>query len=466
MQVEAQPPRNPLSVDPTLANRILTLSWPVVLAMISQTLINQVDHVLIGRLPAPDSIDGQAALGPALNLFWAIGGFFAAISVGTQALTARRIGEQNHERAGQVMFNSLVVAATVSAVASVASWFAAPYMFRIINNDPAVLRVGVPYLQWRMLGVFSMVTTISYKSWFDGLGKTRVHMGAAITMNVINFFLNVAMIFGKWGFPAWGVEGSAIASMISSYVGLALMIVWSLRRRYYRTYKHYRLANLSRAEQWEIAKLSLPSGIATAFVMSGFGLFYKIVSVLDAARGGAPVYLAATQNNVNILMLFFTACMAYGTATATLVGQSMGAKQIDLAERYGWEAIKVGIYFTLVLGAFVFLRPDLVLHVFCKDAAVIEVAQPILRICGALLPFVLSAIVFTQALFGAGNTKFVMWVEFMLHFFCLVPLAYLCGVKMGWGVLGVWCGAFAYILLLCSIMGWKFAEGAWKEIRI
>ena len=67
----------------------------------------------------------------------------------------------------------------------------------------------MPYLQWRMLGVFSMVTTISYKSWFDGLGQTRVHMGAAITMNVINFFLNIALIFGKWGFPAWGVTGSA-----------------------------------------------------------------------------------------------------------------------------------------------------------------------------------------------------------------------------------------------------------------
>ena len=105
------------------------------------------------------------------------------------------------------------------------------------------------------------------------------------------------------------------------------------------------------------------------------------------------------------------------------------------------------------------------LHVFTKDAAVIEVARPILRICGALLPFVLSAIVLTQALFGAGNTTFVMFVEFGLHFFCLVPLAYVCGVRAGWGVLGVWCGAFAYILLLCSIMGWKFAEGRWKEIR-
>jgi putative MATE family efflux protein len=455
-----------LRVDPTLGKRIVSLAAPVVLAMMSQTLINQVDHVLIGRLPADQSIPGQAALGPSLILFWAIGGMLSAISVGTQALTARRIGEQDHERAGQVMFNSLVVAFVTSAIASVIGWFGAPYLFKALIKDPEVVRLGVPYLQWRMAGVLSMVTTISYKSWFDGLGKTRVHMGAAIIMNILNFFLNIGLIFGKWGFPEWGVTGSAIASMISSYIGLFLMIAWSLRRRYYRTYKHYRVANLSWRQQLEIIKLSAPSGIATCFVMSGFGLFFKIVGMLDIQAGQGPIFTAATQNNISILMLFFTACMAYGTATATLVGQSMGAKQTELAERYGWEAVKLGVYFTIVLGAFIFVRPDVILHVFSKDAAVIAVARPILRICGALLPFVLSAIVLTQALFGAGNTKFVMWVEFGLHFFCLVPLAYVCGVRMGLGVLGVWCGAFAYIILLCSIMGWKFAEGAWKEIRI
>src|SRR3954462_12353674 len=101
MKEEAQPlqppPRHWLSIDPTLANRILGLAGPVVVAMVSQTFINQADHVLIGRLPTSQSIPGQAGLGPALILFWAVGGFLSAISVGTQALTARRIGEQDHE---------------------------------------------------------------------------------------------------------------------------------------------------------------------------------------------------------------------------------------------------------------------------------------------------------------------------------------------------------------------------------
>ncbi len=456
-----------LAVDPTLARRILALAWPVVLAMLSQTAINQVDHVLIGRLPASESVPAHAALELALILLWAVGGSLSAISVGTQALTARRFGEGEYARAGQVLSNSLVLAVITSAVASVVGWFVAPVVFRTFNKNPEVLRLGVPYLQWRLLGVFSMVTTVSFKSWFDGLGKTRVHMFAAITMNVINFVLNWGLIFGKWGFPRWGVTGSAIASMVSSYIGLLLMVIWSLLPQYLEKYQHLRLSNLSLKQQWDLIKLSVPSGIATLFVMSGFGLFSKIVSLLDASHpGDGPIYGAATNNIIIILMLFFTGCIAYGSATATLVGQSMARKEHDLAERYAWEAVKIGVYFTLVLGVVIVVAPDLVLRVYSKDAAVIAVARPLLRIAGALLPFVLAALVLTQALFGAGNTRFVMYVEFVLHFLCLVPLAYLGGVVLGWGVLGVWSGAYVYIVLLCGIMAWKFAEGRWREIQI
>ncbi len=454
------------AVDRNLGRRIAALAIPVVVAMVSQTAINIVDHILVGRLPANQSIPGQAAIGLSMILYWAIGGSLSAISVGTQALAARRYGAEQFEAAGQVMSNSLLIASLSSAVLSAASYFVIPYVFPFFHKDPEVIRLGVPYLQWRMLGLFSMVVTISYKSWFDGLGKTHVHMVSAVSMNVINLFLNIALIYGKFGFPAWGVTGSAIASMVSSYIGLALMVAWSFLRSYRFQYRNYRVANLSGKQQLELIKLSAPSGIATLFVMSGFALFYKIVGMLDASAGQGSLFATATWNIIIILMAFFTGSIAYGTATATLVGQSMGAKNYDLAERYGWEAVKLGAYITSVLGVLVILFPDAVLHFFTKDAPVIEVARPILRICGALLPVVLSALVLTQALFGAGNTTFVMIVEFVLHFTCLVPLAYVCGVKLGWGVLGVWTGAFVYILLLCSIMAWKFAEGRWKEIRI
>src|SRR5262249_16809611 len=142
------------------------------------------------------------------------------------------------------------------------------------------------------------------------------------------------------------------------------------------------------------------------FVMLGFMFFYKIFALLDAdARKLDPerlsIYTAAAQQIIMILMIFFTAFIAYGTATATLVGQSMGAKRTDLAEQYGWEAVKIGVYGTTAIGLLVAGFSQQVLHVFTHDPAVIDVAIPVLRVCGLMLPLVLSGLVLTQALFGA-----------------------------------------------------------------
>jgi putative MATE family efflux protein len=454
-----------LAIDRRLGRRIAALSLPVVAAMLSQTAINVVDHVLVGRLPLDEARGGQAALGPSLVMLWLVGGSLSAIAVGTQAMTARREGAGNLHEAGKVLTNSLVVAAVSSSLAALLGWLSVPYVFPLFEKDRLLLDLGVPYLQWRMVGVVAMVMTASYKSFFDGLGRTRVHMYAAIVMNVVNLILGIGLIFGRLGLPRLGVTGAAIASVISAYIGLAMMAAWSLRPKYRVPHQYYRRRNIDRKFIYEIARLSIPSALATMVVMTGFGLFYKIVGKLDIVAG-TPVYTAATQNIITLLQLTFITCIAYGTATATLVGQSMGAGEFELAEQYAYEAVKIGMYFFGLVGLATLVKPHWFLHALTQDETVIAAALAPLRVAALVEPLMVAAMVFTQALFGAGNTRFVMWVEFTLHFSCLVPLAYLLGVTANGGIMGVWIAAAIYIALLAVIMGWKFHEGAWKAIKI
>src|SRR5579884_1285297 len=148
-----------LTIDRRLGRRIASLSLPVVAAMLSQTAINLVDHILVGRLPDPERTAGQAALGISLILFWLVGGFLSALAVGTQAMTARRFGAGQNEEAGQVLTNSLVIAVCSSVVAVTAAWFAVPKILPFFHKDQELLRLGEPYLRWRYIGVVSMVTT-------------------------------------------------------------------------------------------------------------------------------------------------------------------------------------------------------------------------------------------------------------------------------------------------------------------
>jgi Na+-driven multidrug efflux pump len=207
--------------------------------------------------------------------------------------------------------------------------------------------------------------------------------------------------------------------------------------------------------------------------MSGFGLFVTIVSMLDesarladvAVGAGEAINGAATTDVVIVLKLTFTTCLAFGTSTATLVSQSLGERDPDKASRFGWASVRLGLVIFGILGLCegAFFTESL-LHVVTKSDAVAQAALVPMRIMGFCTPLIAVGMILTQALFGAGNSRFVMIVELILHFTCLVPLAWILGIALHGGLVGIWLSAVVYVVLLSAAMVWKFASGDWKTI--
>ncbi|HTU58111.1 MAG TPA: MATE family efflux transporter, partial [Polyangiales bacterium] len=167
---------------------------------------------------------------------------------------------------------------------------------------------------------------------------------------------------------------------------------------------------------------------------------------------------------INVLSLTFFSCMAFGVSTATLVSQSMGASDPDSAERYAWSSVKLAVLAFGILGATEVIWPEFWLRIFNDSPAVIAVGKAPMRMMGASGPFIAGGMILTQALFGAGNPRFVMFVEVSLHFGVLLPVAYVAGILMNGGLLGIWSSAAVYVLLLTAIMTWKFRSNTWKSI--
>jgi putative MATE family efflux protein len=447
--------------------RILVLALPAMLALLTQTAINLVDTYLIGLLPEPERTHGQAMLSDSLTLLWAIGGFLSAISVGTQALVGRREGRHQPLESGAVLANAVVLAAIASTITAVLAIPLIPRVFALMSNNPDYVRIGTAYTKWRFVGLVSMVVTAAYKSFYDGTGRTYVHFWAAVIMNVFNFAMCWTLIFGNFGAPRMGAEGAGLAAAISSWVGMFAMIGFSLRPGDRRKYQPYRRGTLSLTMMKTLARLSVPSGVATTVVMTGFILFIRIVHVFDnrlAAHGGHPVYGAATTIIINVLSLTFFSCLAFGVSTATLVSQSLGARDTEAAERYAWSSVKLAVMAFAILGSTEIAFPEFWLSIFNKSPDVIEVGKSSMRLMGATGPFIAAGMILTQALFGAGNPRFVMMVELALHFGVLLPVAYICGILLGGGLVGVWTAAAVYAVLLTAIMSWKFQSGSWKSI--
>jgi putative MATE family efflux protein len=456
-----------LAFDRSLTRRILQLATPVIFAMATQTLINIVDEIMVNYLDegGPRGQAAGAALGIAVPLLWALGGFVGAVSVGTQALTARRFGERNDEAAGRVLTNSLVVAVLAGGAMAVIAFFLAGPLFGVLHENPLVVQYGTEYTQVRAFSIIGWVITFSYKSFFDGLGKTHVHLAAAIVMAIINIGLNFFLIYGLWWFPRLEVFGAGLGSTIGTFTGCLVMAAWSLKAKYRYRFHYYRLSNLDPKIMWAIGRLSLPAGVANMVVMSGFLIFWYIAAGLDSAESAANAN--ATQVIIAIIEGFiFIPCLAFGTATATLISQSMGAKDFHTAKRFGYESVKIGTCIFGFLGMLIFAVPGAVMRIFTPNPVTIETGISALRIMGAFVLTIPAALIFPQALLGAGNTKFVMGVELVLHFGFMVPLAYLFGRVLDWGLIGVWLAAGVYVTLLGAVTGWKFREGKWQSIQI
>jgi len=291
--------------------------------------------------------------------------------------------------------------------------------------------------------------------------------------------LCIALIFGYWGAPSMGMTGAGVAGAASSWVGLAIMVGWAALPYYLKNFRPFDITRVVRGLMGDILRLSVPSAIATVAVMSGFALFSGIVSHLDSVshsavlRADCPgghaeaVNGAATALIVEILKLTFTACLAFGTSTATLVSQSLGAGEPEKAVRFGWVSVRLGLVIFGVVGLLegVFLTEPL-LHFVTHSPAVYQTALVPMRMMGICTPLIAVGMILTQALFGAGNTRFVMLVELVLHFGCLVPLAWLFGITLNLGLPGIWTSAVVYVVLLTGTMVWKFRRGDWKTIAI
>ena len=445
-----------LALHRELSRRVLALATPVVLGSLSYTLLSVVDTAMLGRLGAAP----LGAAGVAGVLFFAVVHALGGMSVGVQALVARRFGEEQFGQCGEVLRSGLAVALLFGVPLVAAAPWIARLAAPLLSPDPEVARLGAVYLHHRFFGAAFSFFSWVYGAFFAGIGRTRHLLVSSILITAVNIVLDYLMIFGRGGFPVLGVAGAAIATNIAIGIGVAYYVVVTLLPFYRRTYSPYRGAALGRRWMSPLFRLSLPVHAQRALSHGSWFAFFLVTSRIGTLE------LAATNVIRSIYSMSIMLAVGMGTASAALVGQSLGAHRPDEAERLGWEAAKLSAYVMGAIGVFFLAAPGWIFRIYTSDPAVIAVGRTPLFYLGLVQGFAGIALVLSQTLQGAGNTRFVLVVELLVCLGIYIPVAFLLGLRSRLGLVGAWTAEYTYWLALAAIMSAKFRRGTWKTIRI
>ncbi len=458
---------------PTRRKRILGLALPIVGGMVSQNVLNLVDTAMVGSLG--DEALAAVGIGSFAN-FLSIA-FIMGLSTGVQAIAARRLGEGRESETAGPLNVGLVLAVALSVPASILIISYTPVLFPYLHKDPALIAIGIPYLQARLIGMTAVGMNFAFRGYWNAINMSRLYMRTIIVMHITNIVFNYLLIFGKFGFPLMGATGAGVASAIATYVGTLYY--------FYMGFRHARpngfLKLFSLSDVTTILRLALPSSFQQFFFAAGMTMLFWIIGRVDiytATVSSIQMATAGTFGNtalgtqavaasnvlINLLLVGILPGIAFGIAAASLVGQALGKKDPEDAKAWGWDVARLA---SLLVGSFTIpavFFPDLLLGIFIHNPETIALARGPLRLLALTLCFDTVGMVLLNALQGAGDTRRVMYVSIVMQWFLFLPIAYIAGPMVG--LLGIWALQIGYRSLQSVLFSYFWQQGKWQTIQV
>jgi putative MATE family efflux protein len=421
--------------------------------MVSQNLLNVVDTAMVGFLGNA----ALAAVGLGSFVVFMCQAPIVGISTGVQTLAARRKGEGRLDRAVQVLNTALLIVLVVAPLLSLLLIQLAEPAFPSLNKDESVIQQGVPYLQLRLAAIVFVGMNFAFRGYWNALDLSRLYMMTLIIMHACNIFLNYVLIFGHFGAPAMGVAGAGLASAMSMAIGTVIYFYLGFRH----AGKNGFFAELApSADTASLLRISIPSGVQQLFFSAGFVALFWIIGKVGTAE------LAVANVLITVILFAMLPGLGLGIACTTLVSEALGRGDSNDAYRWAWEVTRVTMVVMTILGMPMWLTPDLVSMLFIHDDPTRDLARWPMRIMGLTMPIEAIGFIFMHALLGAGDAKGVMYVSITIQWLLLLPLAYLIGPVLGFGLLAIWVLQGGTRALQSTVFLLKWKSRRWETIEV
>ncbi|MGI8783192.1 MAG: MATE family efflux transporter [Acidobacteriota bacterium] len=427
---------------------MLVLAGPVILSELGWITMGVVDTIMVGRLGAVPL--GAVSIGSILFFtatIFGMGLLFGLDTVVSQAFGAGRIDECH-----RWLVQGVYIAMTASLPLFGLLWISGYYLPRWgINSE--IVPEALPYLHAISWSIFPVLVQTAFRRYLQAMNRVAPILFAMITANLINAGANWLLIYGHYGFPRMGTEGSGWATFISRVYLMAVLVVYTVG---YAARRQDGLLSVSLQPQISRIRRLIGLGLpAAGQVTLEIGVFAVATTLAGRLQ---PVSLAAHQIALNIASFAFMVPYGIASAGAVRVGQAIGRRDAAGASRSGWTAMLLGAGF-MACAALVFLIwPRSLLRIFTTDLSVIRAGVPLLFVAALFQLFDGLQSTTTGALRGAGDTRTPMICNLVGHWVVGLPTGYFLCFVMGWNVVGLWSG-LATGLTFCGIV----LVGVWSR---
>jgi len=424
----------------------LHLAWPVVVGQIGHVTVGVADSAMVGRIGAlPLAASAFANSLFVIPLVLGIG-----MAYGLTPLSANRSGSEGTDSLADVLRNGLWLNMGFGVLLMGLLLGTIPWM-GAMGQDPTVAALAGPYLGILALSMLPLMLFLTVKQFIEGLGNTKTAMRISLWGNGVNVAFNAVLIYGWLGFPAMGLIGAGIATLISRIL-MALAIVLQTRRSI--EYSEYWKALASKPPEREtlgdIVRLGLPTSLQYLFEVSAFALSALMVGTLGA------VPLAAHQIAISLASISYMGASGISAAATIRVGTELGVQKPGKARRAGLVGLTLGAGIMLLSGLVFFIGRNFLPSLYSPDAEVVALASSLLIIA---VFFQLSdglQVVALGALRGMADVRYPTWITFLAYWVIALPLAWVVGIEWKGGTLAIW-GALAFGLSVsAALLVWRF----------
>lgn len=434
---------------------ILTLAFPIIIENILQILLGTADSYFVSKLDST-AIAGIGLTNLIMNIYIS---FFLAIGVGTTAVVSRYYGMNNFRKTVDAIKQSIILSVIISISLGIFSLLFSKHIFYLLGADNNLMLYTIPYFKAVAVPSVFLSLLMILSSSLRGIGDTKSPMIAVGISCILNIVLDYFFIFGFLDFKGFGILGAGIATTLSRFVAVIILLI-RFNNKSKITIKINDRWKIDRKMIKTISKIGIPAGLEKLFMRIG-QLSYNSFIISFGTTSYVAHNIAGTIDSYTYLP-----AMGFGVAAATLVGQNLGANNPDKAMKCGLISYVLSTILMMIMGIFIFILAPNLVKIFTNDIEIISLSVYVLRIIVFVQPFLAITMVIASALQGAGDTKYPMYLTLIGIWTFRVGLGYILSNIFGLGLIGIWLALSFDIAIRGIVLLRRFIKGKWKNINV